>query len=326
MQETRPQNTETTQVPPRLSFVLPAYNEGVNLRRMAKRLLAAGRKTGEPFEIVWVNDGSSDNTEDVLEAMADKNHRIRPVHLSRNFGHMAALTAGLDAARATGAVITLDSDGQHPPELIPDMVALWKQGADIVQGVRRRTDDASGFKRLTSWGFYHLLKALSNLDLPEGAADFRLLDREVVDVLNELPERTRFLRGLVYWIGFDVELLPFHAPHRQAGRTKYDFTRMLSFALNGITAFSMRPLRLTFFLGFVVLLFTGTYALWVLWCYITGIPLVAGWTSLLLVTLFLSGIQLLMLGVASEYLGRLFSETKNRPIYITRKPRRAKKR
>lgn len=311
----------TNSVPPEFSFVLPAFNEGTNLRPMAERLRAVGEQLGT-FEIVWVNDGSSDETESVLEALAAEDPRIRPIHFARNFGHMAALTAGLECATATGAIICMDSDGQHPPELIPTLVEKWRAGADIVQTVRRSTEDSTLFKRITSRWFYALLNGLSDLDLPEGAADFRLLDRQVVDALNALPERTRFLRGLVYWVGFRLVTVEYAAERRMSGVTKYSPRKMLSFALNGITAFSAKPLRLSFFLGLAILLLAALYAAYILACFFADIPLVPGWTSLLLATLLLSGIQLLMLGVVSEYLGRLMTEAKGRPIYIRRKPRR----
>ncbi|MBI1292190.1 glycosyltransferase [bacterium] len=312
----------TEQIPaPTFSFVLPAFNEGTNLLRMAERLCKAGEQLGEPFEIVWVNDGSSDETENVLEELAAKDPRIVPIHFARNFGHMAALTAGLEHARATGAVVCLDSDGQHPPEMIPELVEKWRDGADIVQTIRLATEGESFFKRTTSGAFYWLLNRMSDLELPQGAADFRLLDRQVVDALNALPERSRFLRGLVYWVGFRLVTVEYNAERRMSGVTKYNARKMLSFALNGITAFSAKPLRLSFSLGVVVLFLAGVYAAYILGAYFANIPLVRGWPSMLLATLLLSGIQLLMLGVLSEYLSRLMTEAKGRPIYIKRRPR-----
>jgi dolichol-phosphate mannosyltransferase len=216
----------------------------------------------------------------------------------------------------------MDSDGQHPPEMIPALVQKWREGADIVQTVRRATEGETLFKRVTSSAFYGILNRLSDLELPEGAADFRLLDRQVVDALNQLPERNRFLRGLVYWVGFRLVTVEYEAERRMSGVTKYNARKMMSFALNGITAFSSKPLRLSLFLGLGILAAAACYAVYILGCYLADIPLVPGWTSLLLATLLLSGIQLLMLGVVSEYLGRLLTEAKGRPIYIRRRPRR----
>lgn len=306
---------------PVYSFVLPARNEEANLEAMLERLSAVGRELGAPYEIVWVNDGSIDGTGEVLDALAARDETVRPLHLSRNFGHMAALTAGLETARATGAVICLDSDGQHPPEKIPEMVARWKAGADIVQGIRVGSTDSTPFKRVSSRGFYLLLNVLGDLELPSGAADFRLMDRQAVDALNSLPERERFVRGLVQWIGFRQESVEYEAPPRIGGTTKYSTLGMVGLALNGITSFSIRPLRLSFLLGLVVTLGAVAYALYVLWFFFRGIPLVPGWTSTLFVVLISCGVQLMTLGIASEYLARLYLEQKHRPVYIVREKR-----
>jgi polyisoprenyl-phosphate glycosyltransferase len=308
---------------PRFSFVIPALDEILNVEPMTRRLVSVGEQLGEPFEIIWVDDGSTDGTAAKLEELAESDERIRPLYLSRNFGHMAALTAGLDHARASGAVVTLDADGQHPPELIPQLVQLWREGSDIVQTVRVATSGESTAKKLTSRFFYRLLNRLGEIDLPDGAADFRLLDRQAVDALKSLPERVRFLRGLVQWVGFTKSMVPYEAPPRLAGDTKYGFGKMLLLALSAITSFSVRPLRIAFLTGVIVLLLAACYALYVLIAYAVGKPLVQGWASQLLVTLFLGGVQLLTLGVASEYLGRVYDEAKRRPVYIVRKPRRS---
>ncbi len=303
---------------PEYSFVLPAYNEEANLEAMTARLLGAGKELDGGFEIVWVNDGSSDRTAELLDRLAGEHPEVRPVHLSRNFGHMAALTAGLECARASKAVITLDADGQHPPELIPKMLEKWRDGADIVQMIREGTPDESALKRVTSRSFYRVISFLGETRIPEGAADFRLLDRSVVDTLNGLPERVRFLRGLVHWVGFEMASIPYRAEKRAAGVTKYSFLKMLALGLNGIVSFSIRPLRLAFFFGAGITFMAFLYALYILYCYLTGVELVPGWTSMLLALLVLSGVQLLTIGIASEYLAQLFLEQKHRPIYIVR--------
>ncbi|MCX7020617.1 MAG: glycosyltransferase family 2 protein [Candidatus Sumerlaeota bacterium] len=304
---------------PVFSFILPAYNELMNIERVTSRLLAMAGQLGEPFEIIWIDDGSTDGSGELLDRLAAQDSCIRVLHFSRNFGHMAALTAGFETARATGAVICLDADGQHPPELIPAMIEQWKSGAEIVQMVRQKTADETPFKRLSSGIFYSLLNRLSDLDLPEGAADFRLLDRQAVDALNSLPERDRFIRGLVRWIGFRQTLLPYDAPPRMAGATKYSTRKMLLFAFDGITSFSIRPLRIIFYLGVAVIFITLLYALYVLGLLIAGGFRVPGWTSLILLIMMLNGIQLVTLGIVSEYMGRVFNESKQRPVYVLRK-------
>jgi len=306
---------------PELSFVLPAFNEAENVAAMTAMLRKAGERTGLSWEILWVDDGSTDGTDRALRALCERDPRVRTVRFSRNFGHMAALTAGMENARAVGAVVTLDADGQHPPAMIPRMVRLWQEGADVVQTVRTATAGEGSLKRITSRGFYAVLNYLSDLDLAEGAADFRLLDRQVVDALVALPERVRFVRGLVQWIGFRRVLLPYKAKARMAGRTKYSLGKMVQLSLNGITSFSIRPLRLSFFLGLAVLALATVYGAYVIVAHAIGVDLVKGWSSLLMSVLVLGGIQLVMLGILSEYLGRIYLEIKNRPLYVERRPR-----
>ncbi len=306
---------------PVYSFVLPAHNEEMNLATMAERLKVVGEQLDGEFEIVWVNDGSTDKTGELLDKMAAADQRIRPVHFSRNFGHMAALTAGLEMARATGAVICMDSDGQHPPELIPQMVGQWQAGADIVQTVRLPTAAEGVVKRVSSRAFYRILNLLGDIDVPEGAADFRLMDRQVVDALNGLPEQVRFIRGLVHWVGFNRQYLPYEAVPRLGGKTKYSFFKMLRFAFAGITSFSTRPLRLSFLMATAVTLAAAVYGAYVLFCYFSGKPLTPGWTSMLFVIMILGGAQLFAIGIASEYLARMFVEQKRRPVYLIRKKR-----
>ena len=304
---------------PVFSFVLPVFNEEMNVDALTQRLCDMGENLGETFEIVWVNDGSTDGTDAALEKLAEADPRVRPIHLSRNFGHMAALTAGLECAHATGAVVCLDGDGQHPPEVIPELVARWKSGADIVQTVKDSTGGETAVERLGKRIFCAFLKYFGELDLPQGAADFRLMSREVVDALNGLPEHVRFVRGLVYWVGYEKDIVRFEAPARIGGETKYSLRKLASMALNGITSFSTRPLRLSFLLGALVTLLGFTYAAYILWCHFTGVEVPKGWPSTLLTVLFLGGIQLMTIGILSEYLARLYTEVKQRPVYLVRK-------
>lgn len=306
---------------PKYSFVLPAFNEEETVVAMTERLLAVAEQLDGATEILWVNDGSQDMTADRLEALVAQYPSVRALHFSRNFGHMAALCAGMECARASQAVITLDADGQHPPEQIPQMVQCWKEGADIVQCIRQEASEAGLIKKATSRGFYKVFNLLADTDIPEGAADFRLLDRTVVDALNTLPEHVRFVRGLVHWVGFKQVLLPYAEEERLAGTTKYSLKHMVSFALNGITSFSIRPLRLSFVLSLLVIGLIALYSLFVLFALSTGQYISPGWTSLAFIILFLGAAQLLVIGIASEYLARLYVEQKRRPVYILRKPR-----
>lgn len=306
--------------PPQFSIVIPAFNEAGNLAPMTARLHAALDGLERPYEIIWVNDGSSDGTADELDRLAAGDPRVRALHFSRNFGHMAALSAGLEAARATGAVISMDADGQHPPELLPTLIERWDGGADIVQTLREPSVHESYVKRQTSQGFYKVLSVLADIELPAGAADFRLMDRQAVDALNNLPERVRFIRGLVHWVGFRCEYLPYASEPRMSGETKYSLVKMMAFALSGLTSFSVRPLRLSFIMALVVIAMAGLYSAFVLYAYWAGMPLTPGWASILLVMMLLGGAQLLAIGIASEYLARTYMEQKQRPVYILRKP------
>ncbi len=306
---------------PILSVVLPAYNEAENVAPVTHRLCEAMEGLARPFEILWVNDGSTDDTADVLEQLCAEDGRIRTLHFSRNFGHMAALCAGLEAARATGAVITMDADGQHPPELIAELVARWDEGADIVQTLRDPATQEGLLKQQTSKGFYRVLSLLADIELPAGAADFRLMDRQAVDALNALPERARFVRGLVQWVGFECAYVHYASAPRLAGTTKYNYWKMISFALSGITSFSVRPLRLSFLMGLIVIALAVCYSLFVVWAKYAGLALTPGWASILLVVMLLGGAQLFAIGIASEYLARTYMEQKQRPVYILKKPR-----
>ena len=308
-------------VSPRISIVLPAFNEAENIIPLTKRLCDTLAAMAVPFEILWVDDGSTDDTQAVLDTLCAQDDRIRALHFSRNFGHMAALCAGLEGAKATGAVVTMDADGQHPPELIPDLVAHWEAGADIVQTLRDPATQEGFLKQQTSKGFYRVLSLLADIDLPAGAADFRLMDRQAVDALNGLPERVRFVRGLVQWVGFECAYLHYASAPRLAGETKYNYWKMLSFALSGITSFSIRPLRLSFLMGLIVIALAGCYSVFVLWAKYAGLALTPGWASTLLVIMLIGGAQLFAIGIASEYLARTYMEQKQRPVYLLKKPR-----
>lgn len=304
-------------LPPTLSIVVPVFNETANLRPLLTRTRAALQELDTTCEFVFVDDGSTDDTPQQLSSIAAEDSHVRLVRLSRNFGHQAALVAGLSHARGD-AVITMDGDLQHPPELIPLFVAAWRQGADIVQAIRRAPADESPVKRTGSRLFYRLLTAVTRVPVTPGAADFRLMTRETVNAFLACGERVRFNRGLVRWIGFDCREIPYDAEPRHAGRSKYSWRAMFRLAGDAIFSFSSLPLRLAGFAGACVSLVGGAYLLFVLWAYFFTNWVQPGWSSLLATTLILGGVNLIVLWILGEYVGRLYEEAKQRPTFIVR--------
>ena len=300
-----------------LSIVCPFYNEAEGTSLFFRQLVPVLESLGMPFEIVCVNDGSRDGTLAALRAVVARDSRVRVVDLSRNFGKEAALTAGLDHARGA-AVIPIDADLQDPPELIPELVQQWRRGFDVV--LARRVDRLSDSpaKRLTAGLFYRIHNQISDLELPDNVGDFRLMDRRVLEALKLLPERRRFMKGLFAWVGFRTAVVDYTRAPRAAGQSKFNWWRLWNFAIEGITAFSTAPLRVWTYLGALVALVAFVYAGFIigrtLW---QGVD-VPGYASLLVAVLFLGGIQLLGLGVLGEYIGRIYNETKQRPIYLVR--------
>ncbi len=301
---------------PVLSVVAPVYNEEETLPHFYRRVTAVMEDVGEPYELVLVDDGSRDGSPALLRAMAARDPRVRVITFSRNFGHQAALSAGLDHARGQ-AVVLLDADLQDPPEVIPALVARWQDGAEVVYAQRRQRTGESRFKLLTAAAFYRLMRRLTAVDIPADTGDFRLLDRRVVDALVGMRERHRFLRGLSAWVGFRQEAVPYDRQKRFAGTTKYPLARMVRFALDAITGFSYVPLQLATTLGFLLagLSLAGIVVAAAL--RLTGMA-IQGQTTTLIVVLLLGGIQLIFLGVLGEYLGRIYDEVRARPLYITR--------
>ena len=301
---------------PEVTIVIPAYNEEENVRVVAERVSSVLNDIVESFEIIFVNDGSADQTGDILRGMADADARVRALHLSRNFGHQAALLAGLDHAEGR-AVVTMDCDLQHPPELLPDLLQGWRDGFDIVYTVRERTAGAP-LKELASRLFYRSFSAVSEVDLDIGAADFRLMDHQVVQQLRRLREHHSFFRGLIGWIGFESKAITYVAPERHAGRTKYTLSRMMSFAVNALFSFSLLPLRLATWLGFALATVGGVYGLFAIYSAMVDRTTIRGWASLLITSMVVGGVQLLFLGIIGEYVGRIYEEVKGRPNYIVR--------
>jgi glycosyltransferase involved in cell wall biosynthesis len=267
--------------------------------------------------VLFVNDGSVDDSMSVLRQLAAEDPRVKVVGLSRNFGHQNAVSAGLEFASGD-AVIVMDADLQHPPDLIPQMIAAWREGCQVVYTVREDDRRQTGwFKRWTSAAFYRLINALSDVPIAPGAADFRLIDRTVVDCLAAMPERSRFLRGMVSWVGFRQKAIRYRPNPRHSGRSKYSLRKMVALALQGITSFSSLPLRVSGFLGLFAALAGLPYALWAIYAKLFTDLVVPGWASLLVAILFLGGVQLMSIGVIGEYIGRIYTEVKRRPLYLT---------
>ncbi len=305
---------------PLLSVVVPFFNEKENLQPLWEEIRKALDRTGLPSEILFVDDGSRDGSHLVVERLHEKDPSIRLVRLSRNFGHQAALSAGLDLARGDG-VITLDADLQHPPSLIPEMVRLWREeGAAVVNTVRRTMEGAGPLKRGASRLFYSLWNRLADVEIHPGTADFRLLDRKVVEALKNLPERHRFLRGLVSWMGFPQKEISYQAPARFSGKSKYSPRKMLRLAVDGITSFSAVPLQLSALAGAAVTALAFLYMLYAFLQWARG-AVQPGWPSLIAAVLLLGGVQLLALGILGLYLGRVYNEVKGRPLYIVQETR-----
>ena len=300
-----------------VSVVVPCYNEESGISELYRQLtdvLAAY----SVYEILFVDDGSHDQTVSTIEALAAKDKRVKLIELSRNFGHQFALKAGLD--HATGdCVISLDADLQHPPRLIPELIKKWQEGHEVVYTIRNDTAKTSFFKRLTARLFYWIAKKLSSVEVHPGAADFRLLDRAVVEVLKECRENYLYLRGLVSWAGFRQTFVEYTPNERFAGKTKYSTRKMIRFALAGITSFSIRPLQLSLVLGTLIAGLAFLYGLYVLYIYAFTDKAVAGWASTTASVLFIGGIQLIVLGILGEYTGKNFMESKKRPAYVVRR-------
>jgi len=313
-----PSNTPSraTQRPehPLLSIVVPVYNEEACVDEMAKRLQSTLENLDLDYEVIFVNDGSRDGTEGAVARLAEHDGRVRYISFSRNFGHQIALAAGIDHARGD-AVVTLDGDLQHPPELIPRLLEHWRAGKDVVYTVRE-SNEGHGTKEIFSAAYYWLLRKLTGVDVPTGGADFRLIDRKVADALRACQEQYVFVRGLVPWLGFKRQAVPYDAHERFGGETKYVASRMLSFGLDGVFSFSTVPLRVITVVGAVTVCLGVVYGVYSVALRLFTERAVTGWASLVVVVLVFSGTQLLSLGILSEYVGRIYEEVKHRPRYV----------
>ena len=298
-----------------LSVIVPCYNEELVLQATYERLTKV--LAGMPefnYEIVFVNDGSHDQTQEILTSIQFGDPCVRVLRLSRNFGHQIAVTAGLEEA-VGDAVVIIDADLQDPPEMIPEMIHRWREGNHVVYGVRAEREGESKFKLWTAKVFYRIINRLSDTKIPVDAGDFRLLDRKVVAVLKAMPERARFLRGMVSWAGFRQSSVTYQRAARHAGESKYPLGKMISFALDGIISFSLVPLKVAIWTGFLAIwvAVAGIIVAVVDWIWDKGI--IRGWASLFVAVLFMGGIQLVSLGIIGEYLGRIYTEVKRRPLY-----------
>ncbi|MGH9929687.1 MAG: glycosyltransferase family 2 protein [Pyrinomonadaceae bacterium] len=299
-----------------ISVIVPCYNEEQVIVETNRQLVATLAALDScDFEIVYVDDGSSDATVERLRAIQTADKRVRVVRLSRNFGHQFAVSAGLEHA-AGDAVVIIDADLQDPPEVIPEMVARWRDGYHVVYGMRTERAGETAFKLWTAKLFYRLINRLSKVQLPLDVGDFRLLDRRVVDVLLSMPERDRFLRGMVSWIGFRQVAVMYARAERRAGKSKYPLLKMLQFAADGVISFSLTPLRLALWVGFlsIGLAFAGILYALIIRLYTND--WVRGWTSIFTAVLFIGGAQLVTLGIIGEYIGRIYAEVKRRPLYV----------
>jgi glycosyltransferase involved in cell wall biosynthesis len=300
-----------------VSVIVPAFNEAEVLPEFHRRLMSVLDALDREFEVLYINDGSTDDTLDILVGFAEATRNVGVIDFSRNFGKEVAVTAGLEYASGD-AVVVIDADLQDPPELIPEMVALWEQGGDVVYARRRRRLGEALIKRITAKLFYLVIRRVSSTRIPEDTGDFRLLSRRAVDALNRLPEQHRFMKGLFSWIGFRQVAIEYDRDPRFAGETKWNYWRLWNFALEGITSFSAVPLKLASYVGLIAALFGFSYAGWIIFKTLMYGDPVAGYPSLMVVILCMGGIQLLGIGILGEYLARTFDETKHRPLYLVK--------
>ena len=310
-----PNATVPVTEPPTLSIIVPAYNEAEVLEELHRRLTAVIDGLGVTAEVIYVNDGSRDATLDILYRLRGADPRVAVLNLSRNFGKEIAMTAGLDHSRGEATVI-IDADLQDPPELIPELMARWNQGYDVVYATRLSRDGESALKKLSARYFYRVIRGMSPIEIPKDTGDFRLLSRRAVDALCRLREQHRFMKGLFAWIGYRQTAVTYHRDRRSAGVTKWNYHKLWGFAIEGITSFSTAPLKVASYVGLITAMTAFLYASWIIYKTLRFGDPVAGYPSLMVAVLFLGGVQLAAIGVLGEYLGRMFNETKGRPLYL----------
>ena len=305
----------TTIVGPELSLVLPIYNEEAVIPALHARLQEFLQRLGLQAEVVFVDDGSKDHSLELLRALAAREPRYRVLSFARNFGHQAAITAGLDHAHGE-AIVVMDADLQDPPEVVLEMVARWREGFDVVYGRRRTRAGETRLKLFTAKWFYRLFAAMIPIEVPLDTGDFRLMSRRVVNVLRELRETHRFVRGMVAWLGFKQTAVLYDRPARFAGETKFPLAKMLRFAIDGITSFSILPLRFATYLGILISILSFGVAVWAVLTRYVFHASVPGWTTVVVLVTLLSSVQLIMVGILGEYIGRIYEQVKQRPLYV----------
>jgi polyisoprenyl-phosphate glycosyltransferase len=308
------ENNTTNQIP-LLSIIVPCFNESEVLPVFYERTARVLESCNIDYEIIFINDGSDDQTLEVISTLLQNNQRVKLIDLSRNFGKEIAMTAGIDFACGE-AVIIIDADLQHPPELIPEMYRYWREGYDVVYATRIKQDGETYFKKKTAQAFYWVIARLSDVRIPENAGDFRLMSRRAVEAIKQFQEQHRFMKGLFSWIGYRQISIPYHREHRHAGSSKWSYWQLWNFAIEGITSFSYGPLRVASYLGIATAILAIFYAsIEIIKVIVRGRD-VPGYASIMVTLLFIGAVQLITLGIIGEYLGRIFNEVKRRPLYL----------
>lgn len=300
-----------------LSVIIPIYNEEENIHPLHQRLTKVLNGLGTSYELIFVNDGSQDDSMELVQQLANKHTYIKYIDLSRNFGHQIAVMAGLDHAQGKATVI-IDADLQDPPELIPEMVEKWKDGYEVVYAKRKSRKGESVLKKWTAKLFYRMLRKLTDFDIPVDVGDFRIIDQKIVEVLRNMPERSKYLRGQIAWVGFNQTYVTYNRDERHAGETGYSIKKMLDLAMNAVTGFSEAPLRLVTYMGIMVTIFSLLTMMYTLISRLLTDSYVEGWASLMVSILFLGGVQMIAIGILGEYIGRIYRDIRQRPLYIVK--------
>ncbi|KJB85160.1 glycosyltransferase [Paenibacillus sp. E194] len=301
-----------------ISVIVPAYYEEEVIEQCYLTLTRVMESAEHSYELIFVNDGSRDRTLEILAEIAQSDQRVKVIDFSRNFGHQAAVSAGISKANGD-AIVIIDADLQDPPEVILTMVKKWEEGYDVVYGKRKKREGETFFKLITAKYFYKFLKYMSDVDIPRDTGDFRLIDKKVAYVFNKMTEKNRFIRGMISWVGFNQTYVEYNRNERFAGVTKYPLKKMIKFASDGIFSFSSKPLKFIMRLGFSTVILAFIVLIYSLLSKILGVPTEAGWTSIMVAITLFSGVQLLSLGIIGEYIARIYDESKNRPLYLIKK-------